>query len=470
MVEVARISDLLGGSNVELIGEIESATQAVIQSEASGRVTSVNVSLGDSVGAGQVIGQVENASERASLLQAQGTYEAALASAAQNESGAQSAQTSLTNALNSGLTTYRNALSATENVIRNTVDMLFSDPGGNIPGFRLDALGRANELNATRTQIEEVLRNWLDVTLSNPSREQTVEILEAANNDLVAIVNFVDTVAQVVADENNDSRVINGVSIATIRNDLNTARSSMNTTKESVENALASISNAEDELQRAEIGGTNNEISASNAQVKQALGSLRAAEANLEKTIFRTSIGGTVNTLTIKTGDFVGMSVEVARVANNNAFEITTHVGENDRNRIAIGDEVLLEEGQTGIITSIAPAVDQTTRKIEIRISTESTSFASGSTVRISIPVTEIAAGTEELRVPITALKVETDRIIVFTVGADGLLTAHQVTEGPLLGNSIIIEEGVTSDMEIVVDARGLNEGDEVLVSNEGEV
>jgi multidrug efflux pump subunit AcrA (membrane-fusion protein) len=244
----------------------------------------------------------------------------------------------------------------------------------------------------------------------------------------------------------------------------------MNTTKESVENALASISNAEDELQRAEIGGTNNEISASNAQVKQALGSLRAAEANLEKTIFRTSIGGTVNTLTIKTGDFVGMSVEVARVANNNAFEITTHVGENDRNRIAIGDEVLLEEGQTGIITSIAPAVDQTTRKIEIRISTESTSFASGSTVRISIPVTEIAAGTEELRVPITALKVETDRIIVFTVGADGLLTAHQVTEGPLLGNSIIIEEGVTSDMEIVVDARGLNEGDEVLVSNEGEV
>ncbi len=75
---------------------------------------------------------------------------------------------------------------------------------------------------------------------------------------------------------------------------------------------------------------------------------------------------------------------------------------------------------------------------------------------------TEQSGSDTEVIIPITALKVETDRIVVFTVSDEGRLVAHPVTEGPLLGSNILIKEGVTSDMEIVIDARGLNEGDEV--------
>ena len=70
----------------------------------------------------------------------------------------------------------------------------------------------------------------------------------------------------------------------------------------------------------------------------------------------------------------------------------------------------------------------------------------------------------QDIIIPITALKVETDRIIVFTITDDSILEAHQVTEGPLLGTNIIIESGITPDMEIVLDARGLNEGDRVTI------
>jgi len=43
-------------------------------------------------------------------------------------------------------------------------------------------------------------------------------------------------------------------------------------------------------------------------------------------------------------------------------------------------------------------------------------------------------------------------------------LVAHPVTLGPIQGGKILLSEGVTADMEIVTDARGLQEGQEVVV------
>ena len=53
---------------------------------------------------------------------------------------------------------------------------------------------------------------------------------------------------------------------------------------------------------------------------------------------------------------------------------------------------------------------------------------------------------------------------MVFTVNENNILIAHVVQEGPLLGDSIVILEGITAEMEIVLDARVLNEGDTVVV------
>ena len=54
---------------------------------------------------------------------------------------------------------------------------------------------------------------------------------------------------------------------------------------------------------------------------------------------------------------------------------------------------------------------------------------------------------------------------LVFTVNTENLLESHIVTLGALLGNDIVITGGITRDMEIVIDARGLKEGMEVTVT-----
>lgn len=443
-----------------LIGDITSIDAARIESETSGRIVRVNVALGEQVSAGTVIAELENASERAAVLQAEGTYEAAVAAGAQSDSSARSAETTLTSERASGLNTYQSALNTADDVVRNTLDDLYSDPTGQISGFKLNALGNANELNDRRQTVEAILDTWAETTREELFPVDADELLTHARRDLLVIAELVERIVYVAANEKNNGAVVDGVSIGTIRDNLTTARSTINTTLQNVENSQTSLRNAEDALLRAQIAGSGGGVSAADAQVKQALGALRAAQANLAKTIIRTPISGTVNSVAVKTGDFIGSFEPIATVANNDALEITTYVSRTLRDHIASGDHVEIEGGHTGVVTQVAPALDPATQKIEVKIQTESPELANGDTVRLSIRSTDRAQSVDRIVVPITALKVGTEETVVFTIDANNALVPHTVETGPLLGSNIIIESGLTLDMDIVLDARGLNAGD----------
>ena len=83
-------------------------------------------------------------------------------------------------------------------------------------------------------------------------------------------------------------------------------------------------------------------------------------------------------------------------------------------------------------MSNIAPAVDPTTKKVEIKIQTTATELSNGDTVRLSIAGTEpsdtdTSTVTTDIIVPITALKVETDRIIIFTISEANVLEEHTI-------------------------------------------
>ena len=67
----------------------------------------------------------------------------------------------------------------------------------------------------------------------------------------------------------------------------------------------------------------------------------------------------------------------------------------------------------------------------------------------------------QEIILPISAIKVEANRTVVFTV-ENGVLVAIPIKTGSILGGNIVIDEGVTLDMFVVLDARGLKEGQQV--------
>ena len=447
-VAVASVASLSGSDGLSLVGEVEAVSQAEVASEVSGRIVSVPVQLGSSVRSGQVIAQFENSRERASVLQAEGAYEAAVAAAA-------STDVSVSEAKNGAVNTYRNAYTAVTDVLFNTVDQLYGNPRSTTPGLRIAGGAYVTYLNNERYALNALIENWQN----NTETTNTSSDLNARLSEVEAIVVRTQGIVNAFIEQltkQDATGAFSNSEIATLQSQFATAESKLNST-------LASINSAQNALARASVSGSGGIISSADAQVKQALGSLRLAQSALAKTIVRAPISGVINAIDVKVGDFVGVQSRVAMVANNDALRITTFISEQDRGRIAVGDTVTINNRYEGVVTTIAPAIDPATKKIEVQISTEAEELSNGDTVRVAVdPQEETVSDVEEIIVPITALKVETDRTIAFTVDENGMLIAHPVEIGPLLGDRVIILSGIEQEMEIVRDARGLNEGDQV--------
>lgn len=448
-VTIARVRDIARAGMFRVVGTVEAVSEAKLQTEASGRITRVSVQLGDRVAAGTVIAMIENSRERASLLQAEGAYDAAVALNAQSEAGLAEAKIAVENV-------YRKSFTTSEIAINNLADELFSDPSGNISGIKIDAGGRAIELNETRRDIRAMLVEWEDDINTNFKDTTPEALLVKAERNTADVTSFITTLAQLIAAEDP--------SITFTADMLSAYKIRFEATRAALNGALSDISNERRAFEQAQLAASGKTTSLADAQLKSALGSLRAAQANYEKTLVRTPIAGTVNALYLKEGEFVAQNTPAALIANNGALEIQTAVGEDDAARLHVGDSVQIDGRATGTIARIAPGIDPLTGKIEVRITiSEAAGLKNGSTVGVSFSQQEFVS--TEITVPIVAVKMLPSAPVVFSVSDTNTLVAHQVVLGAVRGSAVVVLEGLTPDMEIITDARGMQEGELVTVT-----
>ena len=155
---------------------------------------------------------------------------------------------------------------------------------------------------------------------------------------------------------------------------------------------------------------------------------------------------------------------------------------EEDMRQLSVGAKVSIGETASGVVTKVASALDPRTKKIEVRVGITSgaQTLVNGESVRVSIArplaLTQSALQTKKLtstkiEIPISALKITPQGSFVFTVVEststpyEGVLVSHKVTEGALLGDKIQILEGVTPEMILVTDVRGLQAGKTVTIA-----
>lgn len=462
-VAVGPAGSLSSSADVRLIGTVEAVSEAQVKTEASGRITSVNVQLGQRVGAGQVIATQENSAERAAVLQAEGAYDAAVAAAASSDVGLDEAENAIASSRQDAVATFRSTYTTGNGTVRNLIDEFFTNPeSGSIPGLRIDGRGYTSYLNNERVALRTVLAEWQAESNSLSPSGDVEGALDDARTRTERIVAIVDAFTEILANAGNNRYT--DAELAAYRERFTAARSSLNGSIASIERAETAIENAEEARRRAQIAGSGSRVSAADAQIKQALGSLRAAQANLAKTITRAPITGTVSSLSVKTGDFVGSFADVAEIVNESALEVTLFLGERDLAAVSEGDVVTVEGGYAGTITRIAPAVSGATGKTEVKVALDTTELQSGDTVVISLGAGDTAAAPADdaaLFVPITAVKFTESEGVVFTV-VDNTLVANQVTVGAVRGSTIEIVDGITRDTVIVLDARGRATGQAV--------
>lgn len=463
-VTVARASNTSGDNTFTAVGTLQAVSEAKLQTEAGGRIVGVYTELGATVRAGTIIARLENAAESAQLLQAQGGYEAALASAAQGDSGVRDAQTNLESAKNQAVTTYKSLNSSVSGVLRSTIDQYFSNPNTTIPGVKIGGTD-VNLMNNTRVRLQKSLATWQQGTLTISNQSNLTAALNEAEVVIKDVLVITDQILRAL-NRNSDSSVISDEEKREQIAAFSGVRSSLVANLSDIETTRTRLVSAEEAVKRAEIAGTGSQVSSADAQIKIALGSLRSAQANYEKTLVRTPITGVVNALYLKTGDFALPSTPAAIIANNNqGLEVSTSVSQEESIQINVGDVVAINKVATGTIAAIGGSIDPTTGKVAVKISVDpNETLPNGSAVSVEF-TTKKSTDTSEVSIPLSAVKMTGSGPIVFTVDADkNRLIANPIVLGNIRGDVVVVTSGINRDTPIVTDGRGLNEGEEVTI------
>lgn len=468
-VEVASVASL---SNMEqdfpLIGMVTSLSEATIRSEGSGKLTRVYKKLGDRVAAGGVIAEFENSGERASVLQAEGAYEQAKAARDIAKLNNGQAGSSLGDTKAQALNTLSSSYTTIDDAIRGKTDQAYSDP-------KFDKVKLLLSISdATLASSLEIKRKSIEKMLT--TREEKNKSL-TTSSDLLVELTTIQAEAQMVKVYLDDlyTAYAKALPDATFsQTTLDAGKANTQLARQAVSGVLTALVTTRTALNASVTasqisGGTTSQssgaLATADAGVKQALGAYDAAVARLEKTIIRSPITGTLNSLSIDTGDYISAFTQVAVVSNNGALEIISFVTEDDAKRVTVGSVVSIDGSIPGVVTRIASAIDPTTKKIEVHIGIQGgyKNLINGQSVRITITKNKKETTSQKraagIIVPLSALKLTPRGTNVFTVSASGTLVALPVTEGAILGEQIQIVAGLTGEETIVVDARGLKEG-----------
>lgn len=474
---VASLSD--SSAPLPVTGKVTSVSKASILAVSSGEIVSLSRSLGDYVPAGGVIASFENSSQRAAVLQAQGAYEgaqAALAKArgttAQNSTvtSAQATQ-SAQNAILAANTALRSAYVSLDDAVHTKADALFSNPHSSSPQLNLTVSDGQVALDAQnqRVQLDALIESvrLLSVDQNTNVNDLVVQVISKSRTVEAFLDRLVDALNSAVTTSN-----VSATTIASYQSSVSAARSEVLATISSLTSAKAAYESAVSGAtvaQNSANSSATNDIASAEAAVKSALGALNAAQANLEKTIIRAPISGTIVSLPITRGGYVSAFSQVAQISNPNALNIEAYVTSEDAKTLVVGGKASINGSVNGVIVFIAPALDPTTGKIQVKVglSGDQRALTDGDTVTVSLERSATGggkgAGKKEITIPIAAAKITPEGPVVFTVSSSTLV-AHPVVFGAIVGGQVAITSGVSLDMDIVTDARGLSDGQRVIV------
>lgn len=461
-VTVASVASLNGGAgSVSVIGTVRSIAEAQVLAQASGQVMAVRARLGQSVGAGTILAELGNSSESAAVLQAQGAYDAAVAARRITLLQSGNATDSFSEAQLSARESYRSAYTTADGVLSTYVSLFYGGPTSLGPALLINE-GPVTNMSQRRQKITNMMDQWhRDLAATDTTDPATLLSSATANTQMLS--DFLNDLSLTAAAYTSNASPAQIAALATART--------------SVSGLLASLSAARDaynakktaaQVGTEQSGTAGAQTASADAAVKQALGSLRAAQATYEKTVVRAPIQGTVNFLPIRIGDYVTSLMHVATVAQNGALEIVSYVSEGDRQNIQVGAKLPVEGGYEGIVTSIAPALDPSTKQIEVHLAVAAGApLVDGQSVRITLPGAAIASTAQAgpLLLPLTAVKLSASSRVVFTVDTAGRVVAHPVQIGDVAGDRIQVLSGILATDVIVTDARGLADGEKVKVA-----
>ncbi len=390
VVETAERTTLT--QTVEATGKVSSAERIELNFRTAGRIASMQVDVGDTVRAGQLLARLDTTAlsskvteARARITQEQAQYDELLAGASDDD--IRIAQDTVDQK-------ERSLLSA-----RSSIGAVSSERDTQLANLKETALNRLrSEIVTAKNGIEEITN-----TLNDPDAQKTLSVSNTnalktakeskidANNTILSVESRVDTLTTfstdalvlseldaemdmleevitalddtlVVLENTLTSTDLTETELDTLKNNIQTQQTTINTAKVNVqtakanwtnkivyyENALTDARNAVDEaesaLQIAESQLQSKlspprqfEIDAQYAQVQQAQASLQLALANLNEATITAPLNGTITKKFYEAGEQSSLASPVLEMIGDATLEIEVDIPESDVAKVAVG-------------------------------------------------------------------------------------------------------------------------------------
>ncbi len=449
--------------SVAVTGKVVPAENVNLGFETSGRVASVNVTVGQIIRAGQTIAYLSNGDLAATIEQRQAQLQAEEAKLAQLQRGArpediQVAETNYRQAKSVVVDAIRDGYSRSDDALRNRIDQLYTDPRGPLPRIMAtDDYQLTQSLNDQRLIVGDKLKSWNTSVTNLTVETYDVKYVVEAQANLKFMQNYLNDLTRAVS-----SFQAGAVSQATIdkyRNDISSARTSINTAVSSLNNAISALQQSSDQLTLKRAGSTKEDIDAQTAQVGSAQAQVSSARASIGKTVISAPFDGVVTKADIKAGEIASPNTPVFSLISASQYQVESYISENDIAKVKVAQtaKVTLDAYGKDVsfdakVTEVDPAETIiggiSTYKIKLQFVASDERIKSGMTANISI---ETANKPSTIVIPQEAL---------FLQGGEKTVT---VREGDKDVNRKVVTGSIntTGDIEVL---SGLSAGDKIVL------
>lgn len=452
------------GMLLELTGEIQAAADVDIMPEATGVIRGVYLNEGAAVSRGQTILELENADQQIALETAR----------AQLASQQIALQELIDNSITNNDSTIAEVIEQQDVAIENAYRALLNNDLRSYPDDPTTTRYSGPTITGTYSSLEEgsyIIETYKSGESSGASFNFSglESGTQAVTLDQPVPLGTRGLFVQFVNFPSNE--VINGKWVVQIPNTRSPSYTSVQSNYEST------VEGKDVTIKQSEV--TEEDVDRQRSVVRQQELAVRSAEIALAKTIVRSPINGTITALDLDAGDFVSGGVSVASVKSLDDLEIVAYVTEFDRLFIVEGGTASIQDLIEGEVLSVGNSVDAATQKVKVRIAVKPESLGIFNTLFTegqSVPVTLTRTANQSIRqieqfenfhvIPLTAIQVIGTDTHVFSYDAGAnTVSKIPVETGALLGDSILITDGLTDVPAIVEDARGLSDGDTVVLA-----
>ncbi|MBT4722826.1 efflux RND transporter periplasmic adaptor subunit [Candidatus Falkowbacteria bacterium] len=516
-VETLTVGDNTLNNFIQSVGVVKPETQIDVVALTRGTVEGVFVNEGDQILAYTTVGRLYDGSTIASyntatnaVTNAHVSYSSTDAvtqeSVAQAELGVESAQIAYDNAL----ANFENSTQIRDNSNDDLMDNAVISYGGfmnnaysaldqvdyllKIEGNRqLSGVGTVLGLKNPQAMNDAPVLYWNAKTKYNSIQGNGVNIdnVEVVMDDIIemflSLKELVDLTIVIIdntpTNTNFTSTQLNAqkTAFSALRNQVVSQTSQALTTLSSIQNIPFSnnqsnlglqqaVDSAKKQLEMAQVSLENAkqsrdlQLNSAKSALDGANGQLALAQNQLSYLTLRSSISGTVTSVTVEPGDQINPGQAFATVANTNMMKVELDLPVSEAAKILPGQTAFIDGDLNGFVHRVYPAADPVTKKVRVEVIYDNANQDLIAETYVDVDIvaeTETDSTQTTFFVPLKSVTIGQSESYVFIVDSENKAQKIPVIIGQIMEDKIEIVEGLRLDDKLIIDGNKWLQGGE---------